>query len=215
MAAMSPGLRKFVLTAHVTCSVGWLGSVASFVALALVGLESGDSHIVSAVYVAAAVLGQYVIVPFSFAALLTGVVVSVATEWGLVRHYWVLVKFLLTIGATALLLLHMQPVNRLALAAAGPGITSPDILPLRIQILVDACLGLLVLLAATALSVYKPWGLTAWTALSVSDSAMKSAAAHRRVSAARPWGLYVLLVMTGFVVIVILVHLAGGGLHHH
>jgi hypothetical protein len=212
---MSPGLRKFTLTAHVTCSVGWFGSVASFVALALVGLKSGDLHTVSAVYVAAAVVGQYVIVPFSLAALLTGVVVSVATEWGLVRHYWVLVKFLLTIGATALLLLHMQPVNRLALAAANASITSADILPLRIQILVDACLGLLALLAATALSVYKPWGVTPWEARSESDSGVRSAAAHRRLRAARPWGMYVLLAMVCFVVIVIIVHLARGGLHHH
>jgi hypothetical protein len=212
---MTPRIRKFALTAHVTCSVGWLGSVVSFVALALVGLKSGDPHIVSAVYVAAAVLGQYVIVPFSFAALLTGIIVSVASEWGLVRHYWVLLKFLLTIGATALLLLHMQPVNRLALAAADASITSADMVPLRIQILVDACLGLLALLAATALSVYKPWGLTPWAARSVSESGVTSAPAYRRVSTARPWGMYVLLAMVGLVVIALIVHLAGGGLHNH
>jgi hypothetical protein len=211
---MTPGLRKFALTAHVTCSVGWLGSVVSFIALALVGLKSGDPHIVSSVYVSTAVVGQYVIVPFSFAALLTGVVVSVATEWGLVRYYWVLLKFLLTIGATALLLLHMQPVNRLALAATDASITSADI-PLRIQILVDASLGLLPLLAATVLSVYKPWGLTPWAARSASESGMKPASAYRRVGAVRPWGMYVLLAMAGLLMIVIIVHLAGGGLHNH
>jgi hypothetical protein len=27
---MTPGLRKFALTAHVTSSVGWLGAVAAF-----------------------------------------------------------------------------------------------------------------------------------------------------------------------------------------
>jgi hypothetical protein len=37
---MAPGLRKFVLTAHVTSSVGWLGAVAGFLALAVAGLTA-------------------------------------------------------------------------------------------------------------------------------------------------------------------------------
>jgi hypothetical protein len=37
---MSPALRKFALTAHITSSVGWLGSVIGFLALAIAGLTS-------------------------------------------------------------------------------------------------------------------------------------------------------------------------------
>ncbi len=37
---MTPGLRKFARTAHVTSSVGWLGAVAGFLALAAAGLTS-------------------------------------------------------------------------------------------------------------------------------------------------------------------------------
>lgn len=40
---MTPRLRKFALTAHVTSSVGWLGAVATFLALAVVGLTSQDT----------------------------------------------------------------------------------------------------------------------------------------------------------------------------
>lgn len=32
---MTPALRKLNLTAHVTCSVGWLGAVASFLVLGI------------------------------------------------------------------------------------------------------------------------------------------------------------------------------------
>ena len=35
---MAPALRGFVLTAHVTASVGWLGAVAVFLAPAVIGL---------------------------------------------------------------------------------------------------------------------------------------------------------------------------------
>ncbi|WP_287123151.1 hypothetical protein [Mesorhizobium sp.] len=42
---MTPGLRKFTLTVHVTSSVGTLGAVAGFLALAVAGLASEDSQI--------------------------------------------------------------------------------------------------------------------------------------------------------------------------
>src|SRR5438876_8144523 len=97
---MTPRLRKFALTAHVTSSVGWLGAVVAYLALAIAGLTSQDAQRVRAACLAMELIGWFVIVPCSLAALLTGVVQSLGTEWGLFRHYWILVKFLLTIGAT-------------------------------------------------------------------------------------------------------------------
>ncbi len=51
-------------------------------------------------------IGLYIIVPLSVAALLTGLIQSLGTQWRLFRHWLVLIKFLLTIGATGLLMLH-------------------------------------------------------------------------------------------------------------
>jgi hypothetical protein len=157
---MTPSLRKFALTAHVTCSVGWLGAVVGFLALAVTGLTSEDTQIVRSVYVAMELTGWYVIVPLSFASLLTGLVQSLGTSWGLIRHYWVLAKLLITVFATILLLIHMQPVSRVAGEAAWTLLSSADLRGLRIQLVVDAGAALLVLLVATALSVYKPLGMT-------------------------------------------------------
>lgn len=39
---MTSGLRKVVLTTHVVSSVGWLGAVASFLALAIMGIMSSS-----------------------------------------------------------------------------------------------------------------------------------------------------------------------------
>ena len=73
---MTAGWRKAALTTHVTASVGWLGSVAAFLALAIVGLGSGDAEIVRAAYVAMHLVTWYVIIPFCGASLLTGVIES-------------------------------------------------------------------------------------------------------------------------------------------
>ena len=157
---MTPNVRKLALTAHVTSSVGWLGAVAAFLALAVAGLTSRDAQLVRAAYLAMGVTGWFVIVPLGVASLLTGLVQSLGTTWGLFRHYWVLIKLLMTVLATALLLVHMQPTSYMARVAAERVLSGSDLRGLRIQLAADAGAAVVVLLVATALSVYKPRGLT-------------------------------------------------------
>jgi hypothetical protein len=161
---MTPGLRKFALTLHVTFSVSWLGAVAAFLALAIAGLTSQDARIVGAAYLAMELTGWFVIVPLSFASPLTGLVQSLGTTWGLLRHYWVLVKFLITIPCTIILLLHMQPTSRLAGMAADTILAGADLRALQVQLVADAVAAVLVLLVATTLALYKPRGMTPYGA---------------------------------------------------
>jgi hypothetical protein len=156
--------RKFALTAHVTSSVGWFGAVAGFLALAIAGAASQDARIVPAAYLAMDLTYWYVIVPLGLASLLTGLVSSLGTDWGLFRHYWVLVKLLLTIPLTALLLVHTQPVSYMARESAQRTLSGDDLGGLRIQLAAYAGAALLVLLVATALSVYRPRGMTGYGA---------------------------------------------------
>jgi hypothetical protein len=115
---------------------------------------------VRAAYLAMELTGWFVIVALSLASLLTGIVQSLGTTWGLFRHWWVLIKLLITIFATIVLLLHMQPTSRMAGAAAATTLSSADLRDLRIQLVADAGVSLFVLLVAVTLAVYKPRGLT-------------------------------------------------------
>ncbi|MFD7323187.1 hypothetical protein ACFV9D_19160 [Streptomyces sp. NPDC059875] len=162
MTPFPPRLRKLTLTLHVTASVGWLGAVAAFLALAIAGLTSTSSATVRGAYLAMDLVGWFVIVPFGVAALLTGVVQSLGSVWGLLRHYWVIAKLLITVVATLLLLVHMQPVGHLADAAARAALDGGELEGMRIQLIADAATALVVLLTATALSVFKPRGVTAF-----------------------------------------------------
>lgn len=157
---LTPQLRRLALTAHIVASVGWLGAVAAFLALAVVGLVSPDAPLVRAAYAVLGVLAWYAILPLCLAALVTGVIQALGTVWGLVRHYWVLVKLAITLLSTLILLAHLRPIDTIAaIAAAGP-IVGTDHRPLRVQLAVAAGLAVLALLLATTLSVYKPRGLT-------------------------------------------------------
>ncbi len=157
---ISVGLRKLALTVHVTCSVGWFGAVAAFLALAIVGLTSEDELRVRAAYIAMGMTARLVIVPLSIASPISGLLQSLISKVGLIRHYWVIVKALMTIPATAFLLLHMQTVARVAASATqGPLLDGVQGLPA--QLAANALFAMLVLLTTTALSVYKPRGMTA------------------------------------------------------
>lgn len=158
---MAPGLTKFALTAHITFSVGWLGAVAGFLALAVVGLTSRDAQTVRAVFLVMEPIGLFVLIPLSFVSLLTGLVQSLGTHWGLFRHYWILAKLFLNVFANIVLLLYMQTLGYLTGVAADT--TSSGVVPgvLRSPTAVLHASGaLLVLLIATVLSVYKPRGMT-------------------------------------------------------
>jgi len=157
---MTPSARKVVLTAHITSSVGWLGAVLGFLALALTGLASRDEHVVRGVYVSMNVMTWWAIVPLSLLSFATGLVASLGTLWGLARHYWVLVKFGLTVVATPLLILHTRPIGWMARAALSTEPIAPELMHLRAQFVFDAAAATVVLLVATVLSVYKPRGLT-------------------------------------------------------
>jgi hypothetical protein len=158
---MSPWLRKLLLTSHVVCSVGWLGAVAVFLALAVLGATSSEPFVVRAVSIAMDRSGWFVIAPLCLASLLTGVVQALGTPWGLLRHYWVSIKLVITVLATAVLLVHMRPISRLAqLAAIGP--LGDGTRETQLQLIADAAMALLALLVATTLSVYKPRGVTAF-----------------------------------------------------
>src|SRR5260221_9372833 len=157
---MTSSLRKFALTAHVTSSVGLLGSIAAFLALAVAGLTSQDAQMVRAAYLAMDVTAWFVIVPLAFASLLTGLIQSLGTPWGLFRHYWVLVKLLLTVLATAVLLAKMALIDDAARLAGATTFSRGDLRAAGLQLVVHAAGGLLILLIATGLSVYKPPGVT-------------------------------------------------------
>lgn len=157
---MPAWLRRLALTVHVATSVGWLGAVAAFLALAIVGLNSRDGFLVSAVYLAMDVITAYVIVPLSIASLLSGVVQSLGTTWGLFRHYWVLAKLLITAVSTFLLLMHTRGISYVADVASQMALSGGDLHQLRVQLAIDAGAAIGALLVTMLLSVYKPRGLT-------------------------------------------------------
>lgn len=159
---MPKNARRVALTAHVVFSVGWIGAIVAYLVLAVAGMTSENPQTVRAVYLAMGVLAWWAVVPLSFASLLSGIVMSLGTVWGLFRHWWVLFKLVLNVVASVVLLIYTQvDLKPFTDTASRPTWTPDDVAMLRSTTNVGHCLAALVLLiAATVLAIYKPAGMT-------------------------------------------------------
>jgi hypothetical protein len=153
---LGPRLRKVVLTAHVVSVGGWIGAVAAYLVLAVAGSTSDSAETVRAAFIAMELL-YFALVPLAAVALSTGLAQALGTNWGLLRHRWVLVKFVLTVVAFTVMVRHLDTVS----AHADHVAHSPAAnLPGAGHDLQHAVGGLVILLVAAILGVHKPGGLT-------------------------------------------------------
>ncbi|MEU6375567.1 DUF2269 domain-containing protein [Streptomyces sp. NPDC046909] len=148
--------RRASLVVHVIASAGWLGLTLGLLALGITAATSGSAVTVEASVRAMKLFADWLLLPLAFLTLLSGVLLSVGTPWGLARHRWVWTKFWLTLGTTTATVFALRPAVNSAVAAVAAGGPLPDT--------GDVLFGPIVSLSAyvfmTVISVLKPWGLT-------------------------------------------------------
>lgn len=144
--------RTALLTVHIVVSVGWLGLDGALVALEVTGLGTADPGERAGIAAAMSAIVVWVLVPVVFFALVSGLVLALSTPWGLVRYWWVLIKCCIAGALTATGLVLLLP--RLDQMIAGKAE------PVGMGTLIGRSIALALLLAATGISVMKPWGKT-------------------------------------------------------
>ena len=217
--AFAPALRKLTFTTHVTSSVGWIGAVLTFLALAAIGLISQDERTVRGAYLVMAPAAWFVLVPLAHASLVSGIALCLGTPWGLLRHYWVVSKLVITAFSTVILMIYMGTFRQMAAVAADPVVELGlvrDPSPL-----LHAILALVLLLAATVLAIYKPFGLTPYGArhqMQALASAQPFASTPvRAIGKGKPrrWEYLLWIVGLALLGLIIVSHLLDSGSHGH
>jgi len=150
--SLPPRWRKLVLTLHVITAVGWLGVDLVLLTFGVAGLAGADPEVV---YPAQSLVGRLLFTPLSALVWLIGVCNAVFTPWRLFRHWWVLVKLLLTTVMLCLVCFLLYPGLTEAGNLAG-ALPQRD----RINMVVAPAVSTSLLIFATVLSTYKPWGRT-------------------------------------------------------
>lgn len=154
-------LRTPLLVAHIATSVGFFGAVAVFFCLAVTGLMVSDVALANASYAVMPQITWSVILPLAAVSLIVGILQSVLSPWGLVRHYWVVVKLAMTVVIAGVLILQTGTIERLGDAGTQAAIESAG-RAARCSVVLHSGVGLVALLVTLVLSVAKSKGLTGW-----------------------------------------------------
>src|SRR5258708_3653589 len=212
---MTPAVPKLTISAHVTCSVGWLGAVAAFLVLSIARLTSPDAEVVRGAYLSMDLISRFIVIPMCFAALAPGLLQALGTPWGFFRYYWILLKFGLAIFATLALLVHQFVVAEAAKRVSGAAaetLFSPDLGPLKTELVRAHSLATLLLLVVTTLGVYKPWGLTRYGRRKQQELRK----VQQQPDNETPLGVKIFFAVPGVLVLVFVVlHLTGNGFESH
>jgi uncharacterized membrane protein len=161
---LSPRSRKAVLLLHVVSAVGWLGLHLGNVTFAVTGLVTDDPVTQRTAFRAVDLLGGMLLIPISLVAFSTGVLLALGTRWGLVRYWWVMTKFVLTLIPVILIPLSLLPGYRelAGLVNEAPADQVVDVGTLGPSLVVAAIVSTSMYLTSVTLSVFKPWGRTKW-----------------------------------------------------
>ncbi|POX40951.1 DUF2269 domain-containing protein [Streptomyces sp. Ru73] len=165
MRQLSRPVRRAFLVVHVVVSVGWLGLTLGLLALGIAaataadgpGAAGGAVDLAGAAYRAMKVFIDWLIVPLALLTLVSGLVLSLGTPWGLARHRWVVTKFWLTLGAVAATVFAL----RTQINTASAAVTAGRAVPPETDLVAAPAVALSLYVFLTAISVLKPWGPTA------------------------------------------------------
>jgi hypothetical protein len=146
---LTPRRRPLLVTVHVLTAVGLIGTDLALVALGYAGARGAPAQ---QVYPAMSLLATWLVVPLALAALGSGILLSALTGWGLLRHWWVAVKLVITVALAAVLLAVLVP----GLHAAADTATGPHPIPQRLLFALSPAAASILLTVNAVLGRYKP-----------------------------------------------------------
>lgn len=130
--------------------MAWLGLSVGLLTLGITAYTTGDPSLTEAAYRAMKVFADWLLAPVAVATLVSGLVLSLGTPWGLARHRWVWIKFWITLATATATALALRPEIQHAATAGVPDAS----------LVAAPTVSTAAYLFMTAISVLKPWGLT-------------------------------------------------------
>ena len=158
---VSQPVYKLLLAAHVVVSGAWLGIAFAKIVLGVAAVTSEASAASRPLYLSMEAV-NIAFPPTAIATLVTGVLLSLGTKWGLLQYYWLATKLALTVGVvvTGIALADRLIQRSISAPFADEGtILGHASAPAALLISLSAA-HVLMLGVATILSVYKPLGRT-------------------------------------------------------
>jgi len=153
--------KRWLLSAHLLCAVTWLGAGFCSLILNLTALFTHNPHLLNATYVLADILDKALIRGGAIGTLITGILLSVLTQWGLMKFYWIIVKEIVSVLCVTVGVIISGWNHDAIFLTALHGLQAfhnPLYLTNRTLMFIGIFFQLISLSSVIVISVFKPWG---------------------------------------------------------
>jgi hypothetical protein len=150
--------RKSVLVLHIASAGAWLGIDVVMAVLISTALLSDDDRTKALSFRALELVAVWPLLTTGMVCLLTGVVLGLASRYGLVRYWWVAAKLVLNLLLSGLVLVALAPEVSQAAARARLFESGQQVALTVGDLIFPPIVSPTALLVAMVLAVFKPWG---------------------------------------------------------
>ena len=150
--------RKGVLVVHIVSAGAWIGIDVVMAVLVFTALLTGSEGTRALCYRALELFAVWPLFTTGLVSLASGVVLGLGSKWGLVRYWWVAIKLALNILLTVLVVVALRP-EVIEMAEQGRRFVAGEAASLAVgDLIFPPIVSPTLLLVATVLVVFKPWG---------------------------------------------------------
>jgi hypothetical protein len=162
ISKLSVSQRKWLLSAHVLFSAIMFGVAFAFLILSITAANTSDEGVLKACYLSMHILAKTSIRASTIGALVTGILLSVLTHWGLFKYYWIIAKeglmiFSILLGPIGMEAWTLKAVT-LTSAEGLVALNNPAFTVNSGQFWTGIILQILSIGGMFVISVFKPWG---------------------------------------------------------
>ncbi|WP_017754782.1 DUF2269 family protein [Calidifontibacillus oryziterrae] len=152
--------KRWWLFIHIGAAIIYLSGVLGALLLAILTTFNANRELIYAAHHFIHYFDWFLIIPGAFASLLTGVWLSVRTNWGgLTNYYWIITKWIGNIGAILFGSTFVRiGIENSTLSAMDDPIQNPAYMYDWQVLMIELVISLAILTFLSAISIFKPWG---------------------------------------------------------
>jgi uncharacterized membrane protein len=154
--------QRWLKGLHLTAAACWVGGGISLIMLYFIKAGVADGGVLYGINQSIHRVDMaVVVVPGAFGCLLTGLAYSLLTQWGFVRHGWIVLKWVVTVAAIVFGTVCLGPWETRMMEISGRlglgALTDAAYLESEHLNLVWGALQVAILVAVIFISIFKPW----------------------------------------------------------
>jgi hypothetical protein len=154
--------KRWLLIAHIAFTCIWFGVTVTFLVLSIAASTTNDENVLTACYTVMHLLSESSGRASIIGTVVTGIILSVFTQWGFFKYRWIIVKEMMTIlsiglGMIAIYIFTLKGFTIVS-AEGFEAMQNQAFISSRWQLYVGIILQIITLLMMIIISVFKPWG---------------------------------------------------------